>query len=663
MQPAGNPTAQDYYRQGLQATKAGNAPAAIDNYNKAIALQPDYIEAIVNRGNLLDSLGRHLEALEDCRRAISLRPEMPELLTNEANILRTLKREQEALLSYNKALALKPQMLGALVNRSTLFYDLRRMDEALADCDAVLALKPDFAEVHLNRANMLREKGKREEALAAATRAAELKPGYAEAHLTRGGLLRLMRRKEEALEAFRAVIEANAAAPLAQGLYLHAKMALCDWADYGSDTARLADDVRAERLVTSAFPLLSLPSTPQEQLTCARVYAERHHPAQPPLWKGEKYKNAKIRIAYLSADFHEHATAYLMAGLFEAHDRSKFDIRAYSFGKPEKSAMRSRLESSFNAFIDVQRLDDGAIARMLRENETDIAIDLKGFTQEARAGIFARRPAPVQVNYLGYPGTMGVPYMDYIIADPRLIHAGEENFYSEKIVRLPDTYQPTDSKREITAETPARSSLGLPENAFVFCSFNNSYKITPDIFAIWMRLLKQVGGSVLWLLDGGKTVKANLAREAAAHGVDAARLVFAPRMPQMPHLARHRAANLFLDTLPYNAHTTASDALWAGLPLLTCAGDTFASRVAASILTAAGLPELITTTLADYEALALSFAKDSQKLTAIRQKLLKNRDSCALFDTGRYARKIESAFDKMATRARLGQPPEHLDIE
>ncbi|MEZ0261983.1 MAG: tetratricopeptide repeat protein [Alphaproteobacteria bacterium] len=663
MQPAGSPTAQDYYRQALGDMKAGNAAAALENYNKALALNPDYLEAIVNRGNLLDGMGRHAEALEACRRAISLRPDMPELLANEGNILRTMKRETEALQSYNKALAQRPKMLEALVNRSTLFYDLRRMDEALADCDAVLAQVPNFAEVHLNRANMLREKGSHPEALAAATRAAELKPGYAEAHATRGSLLRLMRRKEEARDAFRAAMEANPDAPMAQGLYLHAKMVLCDWADYGALAARLSGGLRAGKPVTSPFPYLAMPSTPQEQLTCARLYVARQHPPQAPLWKGEKYKNAKIRIAYLSADFHGHATAYLMAGLFEAHDRSRFDIRAYSFGKPEKSAMRSRLEQSFSAFIDVQKHDDGAIARMLLENETDIAIDLKGFTQEARAGIFARRPAPVQVNYIGYPGTMGAPYIDYIIADSHLIAAGDETAYSEKIVRLPDTYQPNDRKRAIANETPSRASQGLPEKAFVFCCFNNSYKITPDIFAVWMRLLKQVEGSVLWLLDSGEAVKTNLKREAAAQGIDAGRLVFAPRLPPPRHLARHRAADLFLDTLPYNAHTTASDALWAGLPLVTCKGGTFAARVAASLLAAAGLPEMITTTLADYEALALSLAKNPQKLQAIKEKLAKNRDSCALFDTVRYARKLESAFEKMALRGRQGLPPEHLDIE
>lgn len=657
MQPA------DYYRQALSDTKAGNTAAALENYNKAVALKPDYIEAIVNRGNLLDGLGRRLEALEDCRRAVALRPDIPELVANQANILRALKRDQEALECYNKALAMRPELLGALVNRSTLLYDLRRMDEAIADCDAVLALKPDMPGVHLNRANMLREKGKNEEALAAATRAAELKPDYAEAHATRGSLLRLLKRKDEALEAFRAGVEANPDAPLAQGLYLHAKMVVSDWRDYGALAARLQGAVRAGQAATSPFPFLALPSTSAEQLTCARGYAERQHPAQAPLWKGERYSHNKIRIAYLSADFHQHATAYLMAGLFEAHDRTKFEIRAYSFGKNEKSAMRRRLEQSFDSFHDVQAQNDPAIARMLRDNETDIAIDLKGFTQEARAGIFARRPAPVQVNYIGFPGTMGAPYIDYIIADSVLIRAGEENFYSEKIVRLPDTYQPNDRKREIGKETPARAALGLPEKAFVFCSFNNSYKITPDIFAIWMRLLKKVEGGVLWLLDGGDTVKNNLKREAQAQGIDPARLAFAPRQPLVEHLARHRVADLFLDTLPYNAHTTASDALWAGLPLVTCMGDTFASRVAASLLTAAGLPELVTTNLADYEAFALSLAKDPAKLAAIKEKLAKNRDSCALFDTARYARHLESAFEKMAERARQGLPPDHINIK
>lgn len=663
MQPAGSPTAQDYYRLGLSDAKAGNAAAALENYSKAISLKPDFIEAIVNRSNLLDGMKRPAEALEDCRRAIALRPDVPELLANEGNILRALKREDEALQSYNKALAMRPQLPEGLVNRGTLFYDLRRLDEALADCDAVLAQMPDFAEVHLNRANVLREKGLYEESLAAATRAAQLKPAYVEAHATRGSLLRHLRRPVEALQAFRTTMQLNPAAPLMQGLHLHAKMALCDWADYQQLTGQLAQGVRGGQPVTSPFPFLALPSTPQEQLACARTYAARQHPAQPPLWKGEKYSHDKIRIAYLSADFHEHATAYLMAGLFEAHDRDKFHVTAVSFGNDDKSAMRKRLEKSFDAFIDVRKAHDDSVARMLRTAEIDIAIDLKGFTQEARAGIFARRPAPVQVNFIGYPGTMGAPYIDYIIADRLLIPASDEGFYSEKVVRLPDCYQPNDNKRGIAPETPSRAALGLPEKAFVFCSFNNSHKITPDIFAIWMRLLQKVEGSVLWLMGSGETVRTNLRQAAQAQGIDAGRLVFAPRLVLAQHLARHRAADLFLDTLPYNAHTTASDALWARLPLVTCKGGTFAARVAASLLSAAGLPELITTSLADYEVLALSLAKDPARLAAIKEKLAKNRDSCALFDTVRYARNLESAFEKMATRARLGLPPEHLDIE
>jgi predicted O-linked N-acetylglucosamine transferase (SPINDLY family) len=367
-------------------------------------------------------------------------------------------------------------------------------------------------------------------------------------------------------------------------------------------------------------------------------------------------------VAYLSADYHSHATAYLAAGLFEAHDQSRFEAIAISFGPDDSSEMRQRLTRAFDRFIDVRDKSDHAVAALLREMEIDIAVDLKGFTQDARPGILAHRPAPVRVNYLGHPGTMGARYIDYLIADRRIVPEGHERHYAEKIVCLPDSYQANDRKRRIAERMPARVDEGLPDTGFVFCSFNGSFKITPEVFDIWVRLLKAADGSVLWLLDDNAAAVRNLKREAEARGVSAQRLVFAPRRPLDEHLARHRLADLFLDTLPCNAHTTASDALWAGLPLLTCAGNTFAGRVAASLLFAVGLPELITDSLPSYEALAMNLARDPAALAALKAKLVAQRNTAPLFDTERFARHLESAYVTMWERAQRRMPAESFSV-
>lgn len=396
---------------------------------------------------------------------------------------------------------------------------------------------------------------------------------------------------------------------------------------------------------------------------CAQTYtADRFPPTPAPLWAGEIYRHERIRVAYLSADFHEHATTHLMAGLFEHHDRERFEITAVSFGPDRQDAMRQRVAAACDRFLDVRGRRDAEVAGMLRALEIDIAVDLKGHTQGNRAGILAHRPAPVQINYLGMPATMGAGYIDYLIADPRVIPPAEFPHYAEQILYLPDSYQATDDTRAIAAHTPSRAELALPEDGFVFCCFNNSYKITPDLFALWMRLLGAIPGSVLWLLDDNPAATRNLCAAAQRHGIAPERLVFAPRIDAAAHLARHRRADLFLDTLPYNAHTTASDALWSGLPVLTCAGRTFAGRVAASLLHAVGLPELITRDHAGYAALALALARDPGRLAALRTRLAQQRTSSPLFGTDRFRRHLEAAYVTLRERQRRGEPPAAFSV-
>ena len=364
----------------------------------------------------------------------------------------------------------------------------------------------------------------------------------------------------------------------------------------------------------------------------------------------------------VSADFHAHATATLMAGIFEAHDRRRLETVAISFGPDDGSAMRARLKQDFDRFLDVKSESDANIAALMRREEIDIAVDLKGYTSEARPAIFAFRPSPVQINYLGFPATMSADFMDYLLADRFIVPPEHEAFYAEKIVRLPHSYQPNDRTRPISAVTPNRAEAGLPETGFVFCCFNNSFKIVPRMFDIWMRLLREIDGSLLWLLEDNAAATANLKREAAQRGIAPERLIFAPRAKLEDHLARHRLADLFLDTLPYNAHTTASDALWTGLPVLTCMGGTFAGRVAASVLNAAGLPELVTLCLDDYEALALSLARDPARITAMKTKLVQSRETSPLFDAARFARHLESAYTTMWKRSQRGEKPAAFDV-
>jgi len=372
----------------------------------------------------------------------------------------------------------------------------------------------------------------------------------------------------------------------------------------------------------------------------------------------QRYNHDRVRLAYVSGDFNNSAVATLMAGVFEQHDRARFETIAISFGTSAQTPMRRRLEAAFERFIDVSRFSDADIARLLRDIEADIAVDLMGYTGECRTGIFAQRPAPLQVNYLGFAGTMGAPYIDYIVADPTIIPTEHQRHYAERVAYLPHCYLPSDRTRAISPSVPSRAEAGLPESGFVFASFNNSYKFNPAMFDIWMRLLLRAGRSILWLPENNAATRRNLPREAEARGVAGSRLISAPPIPDAAaHLARLSLADLFLDTHPYNAHSTAIDALWAGVPVLTLLGNSFAGRVAASALKAVGLSELIMENPADYEAMALRLAGDPAALSEIRAKLARQRLSAPLFDTARFTRDLESVFISMWERHQRGEPP------
>jgi predicted O-linked N-acetylglucosamine transferase (SPINDLY family) len=440
-------------------------------------------------------------------------------------------------------------------------------------------------------------------------------------------------------------------------------MHLCDWTDFEVECDNLVQSIRNGKDSCSPFPFLVAPSSAKDQLDCARLWIKNKYPPfNEPAWRRERYVHDRLRVAYMSSDFRQHPTAYLAVGLFENHDRSRFEITGISLEKGHGSELGQRLAASFDRSVEVETQSDDQIARLIKDLEIDILVDLNGHTKGSRMNVLTRRPAPIQVNYLGYPGTTGADYVDYIIADRTVVPETHHAFYSEKMALLPNSYQVNDADRGVAGEALSRSALGLPPTGFVFCCFNNGFKFTPPVFDGWMQILKQVDTSVLWLLEETPTAAVHLRQQAAARGVSAERLVFAKRTSHKDHMARHGAADLFLDTLPYNAHTTASDALWAGVPVLTRPGETFAGRVAASLLTAIGLPELIAPTPAQFESMAVELANDPEALAVIKRKLAQNRSITPLFDTKLYARHLESAYTAMVERHHKGLPPDHIHV-
>ena len=556
----------------------------------------------------------------------------------------------------------KALRLQSLRQAATARYRNGEFEAAAQLMGEALKLDPNSPELWSNRGTALVAAKQPEAALASFTRAVELNPGFLGAIANRAHVLFELQRYGEAIPDYEKLLARDPGHAYSAGNLVFCRLQCCDWSRLETDRRAIVARLRMGQRVVPPVLSVALLESAADQMGAAQIVAREKFPPAPALWRGEAYRHDRVRVAYVSADFHAHATAVLTAGMFEAHDRSRFETVAISFGRDDGSAMRGRLARSFDRFIDVRGKGDMDIARLIRELEIDIAVDLKGYTSDARPAVFSSRPAPLQVNYLGFPGTMGAPFMDYLIADPIVVPEAHKSFYAEKIVWLPDTYQPNDRSRDVADAPVDRASAGLPLSGVVFCCFNNSYKIQPKLFDVWMRLLKGVEDSVLWLLTDNDTATQNLQREAAARGVEPARLVFAPRAPLPEHLARHQLADLFLDTLPYNAHTTASDALWVGLPVITTPGSTFPGRVAASLLTAVGLPELITPSLDDYERLALRLARDADALSALKAKVRSHRQSFPLFDTKRFTRHLEAALIEMWQRHQQGLPPQTFAV-
>lgn len=683
---------------GLIAHHGGRYERAVELIDKALEVNPRNAEALSNRANILQELKRFQSALESSDKAILLNPNLAVAYNNRGNALQGLNQYQAALESYDKAILLSPDYAEAYSNRGNALLELKQYQAALESYDKVIRLNANHAKAYNNRGNALLELSQYQAALESYDRAILLNPQYVLAYNNRGNALQGLKQYHAALESYdeairlkpdlaegyanrgntrletkqyQAALENYEKATLLrpnyeylQGRSLFAKRNLCAWDDHDEECKRLEIRIGKGERATQPFDILAIIGSPSLQRRAAETYARDKYPMR--MSSGEiprRPRREKIRIGYFSADYRDHATCYLIAELFELHDRSKFELFGFSFGPDVNDGMRRRVAAAMDQFIDVRTLPDWEVAQLCRGLEIDIAVDLKGFTQGNRAGIFAERAAPIQVNYLGYPGTTGAPSMDYLIGDRTVIPEKCEQHYSEKVVCLPDSYQVNDSKRLISPNPYTRADEGLPETGFVYCCFNNDYKITPGVFDIWMRILGRVEGSVLWLLEDNVGAGMNLRKEAVRRGISPGRLIFAERKPLSEHLARHRLADLFLDTLPCNAHTTASDALWAGLPVLTCMGESFASRVAASLLNAIHLPELIVSTEEEYEALAVELALRPKRYCEIKERLKHNRLTTPLFDGEGVTRNLEAAYTAMYAKYQADASPDHIQIE
>ena len=569
-------------------------------------------------------------ALDFINKAIKINPNFAEAYNEQGNALNELKKLEEAIKSYNNAININPEYADAYYNKGLVFHELKKLESAVQNYDKAIKINPKHIMSHNNK-------------------------GFA---------LQQLKKVDASLKSYNEAYKINPNFNFLFGKLIHTKNKLCKWETFDEDMNSLKEKLNKNKVASLPFSILSLYDSPLLQRKTSEMYIKETFPKKnilKPTTKG--LTNKKIRLGYYSADFYNHAMSYLLAKLFELHDKSKFEIIAFSFSPERDDEMSKRISNAFDQFIKVNFKTDKEISELSRELKIDIAIDLMCFTTNSRTGIFSEKCAPIQINYLGYPGTSGANFIDYIIADKNLIPKKNQKYYSENIIYLPNTYQVRDSTQKISNKIFTKDELGLPKNSFVFCCFNQNYKITPSVFDIWMRLLKKVEKSVLWLIKDNDVAVYNLKKEAEKRGVKSDRIIFAKHMPVPEHLARHKIADLFVDTFPYTAHTTCSDALWSGLPVITRMGQSFASRVAGSLLNAVNLKELITKTEKEYEDLILKLAKNPKQLKKIKNKLKKNRLKEPLFNSKLYTKKIESAYKKVYERYNSDLPLKNIEIK
>lgn len=646
--------AQAHYNLGNALMGQANWMEAVASFSNAIEHKNDYAEAYGNLSLCLTRIQAFSDAINVCDTYLNQFGPNPKIIINKCRAIYDKGLKANAI----QALEIYIAEFPASYELHTILADLcmatKQYDKAIKHFSESIKLNPqEFANFN-NLGVLFMETGQQDRAVAAYLKSSELNPQSPIPHQNIAAIYNQRKDYESSLRYLEKARDLDSGAAYIQGMIAHAKIYTCHWSGLEDYLAALTTDIPHHDKISNPFPPVAYIDDQKLLTKIASDWVKNKCPTShflPPFEKKPPAPGQRIKLGYFSADLHSHATALLMAGLFEAHDRNQFELVAFSFGPDADDALTKRIRSAFDQFVDVRAMSDRAIAALARELKIDIAIDLKGFTQDSRTGIFAERAAPIQMNYLGFPGSMGAPYVDYIVADDYIIPEELSVNYTEQVLRLPHCYQPNDNLRVIASTPQSRADHGLPDEAIVLCSFNNNYKITPTVFDIWMRLLKQFPQTVLWLLKDTPTAEKNLRTEAHARGVDPERLIFAKRLKPEEHLARHVCADLFLDTYPCNAHTTASDALYAGLPLLTCSGNSFASRVAGSLLTTIGLPELITNNLIDYEHKTVELISNPTLLAEIKKRLQKNKNTTPLFDTQRYAKDWEQLLLQVHQRA------------
>ena len=651
-----------YNNLGVIFNELGQFEKAITSYKKAITIKPDLADAYNNLGASLSELGNQQGAVTSYKKAITIKPDFAEACNNLGNVLKDLGQLDAAVISYKKAITIKLDFADAHNNLGITLKELGQLDFAVKNFEKALIIKPDFTGALNNLGMTLKYLGQHEAAIKCYKKALSLEPNFAEVYRNHGDILLEHKLMDEALVNYESAFALNPNLDFLLGDYLHTKMSLGIWDDLVSHLNELRIKVNNGEKVISPFPMLGLIDNPEIQRKNSEIYIKTFYPQNYDLSKIKIYpKHKKIRIGYFSADFREHPVAYLTAELYEIHDRSQFEIHAFSYGLDTNDKMNLRIKAGVDHFYDVRKMSNKEISIFSRSLEIDIAVDLGGLTQGSRMEIFAMASAPIQLSYIGYPGAIGANYYDYLLADQEIIPDKYQKYYSEKIVYLP-SFQVNDSTQLSPEVVFTREDLGLPKEGFVFCCFNNTYKITPNSFDSWGRILKKVDGSVLLIYADNESAQINLTKEITARGIDPKRLIFGKRLSKSEYLARYRVADLFLDTHPFNAGTTASDALRMGLPLLTHLGQSFASRMGASIVSAINLPELIATSEQDYESIAIELATFPEKLKIVKDKLANNLSTAPLYDTPLFAKRLESAYLTMYETYQHGLDPDHIYV-
>ncbi|GAB6141657.1 hypothetical protein JCM14076_23860 [Methylosoma difficile] len=647
---------------GLILHQTGDNAEAIRLITQSIAINGNFASHN-NLANIYNAERNTAAAIGHYQKAIALKPDFADAYNNLGVVYKEQNNLLVAIAHYQKAITFNPQYAVAYCNLATALKDSNQLEAAVAHYQKAISLQPDYADAYNGLASALNKLNQFPEAIFNYQKAIALNPHSADAYCNLGHVLRLQKNLLGAIDCYQKALEIKPNLSDALGNLFYSRQYCCDWTDYPITQQQMVNAVMQGVDGYKPLSFLAVTDSAQAQQQCALTFSQKYYPAQIPLVrKASPRPSNKIRIAYVSADFREHALSILMVELFELHDKNRFEVIAIALRPASKTDLGQRVKNAFSQFIEVADKSDSEVAQLMVDLEIDIAVDLMGFTANNRTAIFSYRPAPIQINYLGYPGSMSAEYIDYILADTYIIPHDFQQYYQEKIIYLPDCFQVNDRKRFIPPQIPTRAALGLPEQALVLCSFNNSYKFTPTFFRVWMAILKAVPHSVLWLFAGNPQVRDNLVREAQRQGVEEARLIFTQKVPYQHYLANYPLADLFLDTLPFNGGTTVSDALWMGVPVLTCSGQAFAARMAGSLLRALGLPELVTDNLADYQATAIKLATTPLLLADIRAKLAQNRHTYPLFKTDLFCRHLESAYQQAWQNYQNGQPPSSFAI-